>query len=66
MLTLAQTIGLLQRFMQQRNAAEWLDNDRRYSPVLPFMQIDKEVFYFEEDVARFVQKLGAQAALLFQ
>lgn len=63
MLTLAQTIGLLQRFMPQRNAAEWLENDRRYSPVLPFMQIDNEVFYFEDDVARFVQKLGAQAAL---
>ncbi len=63
MLTLAQTIGLLQRFMPQRNAAEWLENDRRYSPTLPFMQIDNEIVYFAEDVARFVQKLGAQTAL---
>lgn len=63
MLTLSQTIGLLQRFMPQRDAAEWLENDRRYSPVLPFLQHGDALFYFEDDVARFVQKLSAQAAL---
>ena len=63
MLTLPQTIGLLQRFMPQRNAAEWLENDRRFSPVLPFVQQGDAILYFEEDLANFVKKLAAQAAL---
>lgn len=63
MLTLPQAIGLLQRFMPQRNAAQWLENDRRYSPVLPFMQQGDTILYFEEDIARFVQKLAAQTPL---
>lgn len=63
MLTLPQTIGLLQRFMPQRNAAEWLENDRRYSPVLPFIQRGDAVYYFEDDLASFVQKLAAHATL---
>lgn len=63
MLTLPQAIGLLQRFMPQRNAAQWLENDRRYSPALPFVQQGDTILYFEDDLARFVQKLAAQAAL---
>jgi len=63
MLTLPQAIGLLQRFMPQRNAGEWLENDRRYSPVLPFVQQGDTILYFEDDLARFVQKLAAQTPL---
>lgn len=63
MLTLTQAIGLLQRFMPQRNAAEWLENDRLYSPVLPFVYRDNAVYYFEEDIARLVQKMAEQAVL---
>jgi hypothetical protein len=63
MLTLPQAIGLLQRFMPQRNAAQWLENDRRYSPVLPFVQHGDEILYYEDELARFVQILAAQAAL---
>lgn len=63
MLTLPQTIGLLQRFMPQRSAAEWLEHDRIYNPVLPFLHQDNAIFYVEEDVARFVQIIAEQAAL---
>lgn len=63
MLTLPQTIGLLQRFMPQRNAAEWLENDRRYSPVLPFLLLDNAIYYFEADLARFIHKITEAGAL---
>ena len=63
MLTLPQAIGLLQRFMPQRNAAEWLENDRRFSPVLPFLLIDNVIYYFEADLARLVLKLTEEASL---
>ena len=61
MLTLSQTIGFLQRFMIQRNAAEWLESDRRYSPVLPFRHTGDTVLYDEDEVARFVKKLDGHA-----
>jgi len=63
MLTLPQTIGLLQRFMPQRDAAEWLQNDRRYSPVLPYLNRGSAIFYDEDDIARFVQKIAEPVAL---
>jgi len=58
MLTLQQTIGLLQRFMPTRDAAAWLENDRRFQPVLPFVQHGEEVRYYEEDVIQLVRKLA--------
>lgn len=63
MLTLSQVIGLLQRFMPQRNAAEWLENDRLYSPVLPYLKREDTIFYLEDDIAQFVQKIAEPAAL---
>ena len=63
MLTLSQTIGFLQRFMTQRNASQWLENDRRYSPVLPFLLAGDAILYDEEDVVRFVKKLDSQACV---
>lgn len=61
MLTVYQTIGLLQRFMNARDAAEWLETDRRYSPVLPFLQQGEVILYHEEDVLRFIKKLDEAA-----
>ena len=63
MLTLAQATGLLQRFMPQRNAAEWLENDRRYSPLSPFLHQGNAIFYWEDELVRFVRKLAARAPL---
>ena len=63
MLSLSQTIGMLQRFMPQRNASEWLENDRRFSPVLPFFIQSDAIFYFEDDLVRLVQKISTLAVL---
>jgi hypothetical protein len=63
MLTLQQTIGLLQRFMPDRDAAVWLENDRAYQPVVPFVRQGDEIRYYEEDVAQFVRKLVPNPAL---
>ena len=62
MLTIYQTIGLLQRFMTPRDAAEWLEIDRRYSPVIPFLQQGEIILYYEDDVLNFVKKLGQHAS----
>lgn len=60
MLTPEQAIGFLQRFMPNRDAAAWLENDRRHQPVLPFVRHGTELRYFEEDVVQFVRKLASQ------
>ena len=63
MLTIHQTIGLLQRFMTPRDAAEWLEIDRRYSPVIPFLQQGEIILYYEDDVLNFVKKLDERASV---
>ena len=63
MLSLEQTIGFLQRFMPNRNAAEWLEKDRQHQPVLPFVQLGAEVRYLEDDVIWFVRKLVWRPAI---
>jgi hypothetical protein len=63
MLTPEQTVGFLQRFMPTRDAAAWLESDRRHHPILPFVQHGTELRYYEEDVIRFALKLSPQAAV---
>ena len=63
MLTLRQTIGFLQRFMPNRDAAEWLEKDRQQHPVLPYVEQGAEIRYREDDVAWFVRKLAWRPAI---
>lgn len=63
MLTIQQTAGFLQRFMPGRDAAAWLENDRRYEPALPFVQRGEDVFYLEQDVIRLVQMLAVNPVI---
>lgn len=63
MLTLAQAVGLLQRFMPRRNAAEWLENDRRLNPVVPYLHQGNAILYAEDELACLAKKLAANAAL---
>lgn len=63
MLTILQTIGLLQRFMHKRNVEEWLEIDRRYSPVIPFLQQGEIILYHEDDVLNFIKKLDERASV---
>ncbi len=62
-LTLAQAAGFLQRFLPGRDARVWLEQDRRYNPLIPFQVLDGEIFYNESDVVRFVQKIAPGARL---
>lgn len=62
-LTPRETAGLLQRFMPGRNAAAWLENDRRYQPVLPYVRHADEIRYHEDDVIQLVRKLAPHPAL---
>ena len=61
MLTIYQTISLLQRFMTARDASEWLEVDRRYSPIIPFFQQGEVILYHEDDVLNFIKKLDERA-----
>lgn len=63
MLTPAQAAGFLQRFMPNREAAAWLENDRQYSPVIPFQGNGDVVRYQEEDLIRFVRQLDPRATV---
>lgn len=63
MLTVAQAAGFLQRFMPRRNAQQWLENDRHYSPLLPYIVQGDEILYDEAAVARFVTVLVENAAV---
>lgn len=49
--------------MPGRDAAAWLENDRRYQPVLPYVRQGNEVRYFEDDVIQLVRKLAADPAV---
>lgn len=66
MLTIDQTIGLLQRFMNQRDAAEWLDLDRRHSPAIPYLKQGEVILYHEDDVLNFIKKLDDRARVRFE
>jgi hypothetical protein len=63
MLTPEEAAGLLQRFMPGRDAAAWLEHDRRYQPVLPYVQHGEVIRYHEEDVIALVRKLAPDAAV---
>lgn len=63
MLTPTQAAGFLQRFMPNREAVTWLENDRQYSPVIPFVADGEAILYREEDLLRFVRQLNPSAAV---
>lgn len=63
LLTLPQAIGLLQRFMPQRNAAQWLENDRRHNPLISFLQKGDLICYYEDELIAFALKLSPNTPL---
>lgn len=66
MLSPEQAAGFLQRFMPHREATAWLENDRQYSPVIPFQRQGDMVRYREDDLIRFVRQLDANAPVRSQ
>lgn len=66
MLTPAQAAGFLQRFMSNREAVTWLENDRQYSPVIPFVVDGESIRYREDDLVRFVRQISPSAVVRMQ
>lgn len=62
-LTPDQAAGLLQRVMPGRDAAAWLEADRRFAPMLPVFVRGDAVWYREEDVRRLARQLKEDIAL---
>lgn len=58
-----QAAGLLKRVMPGRDAFAWLAADRRFDPLLPFVERDGQVWYREQDVCRFARRLREDVAL---
>lgn len=56
-ITAREAAGMLKRAMPGRDAAAWLEADRRYAPLLPPVVRDGEVYYFEADVVALARKL---------
>jgi hypothetical protein len=55
--------GLLQRAMPGRDAAGWLEADRRYAPILPPRELAGRLAYAHEEVAAFARRLQPHLAL---
>ena len=55
--------GLLQRAMPGRDAALWLEMDRRYAPILPPRQVAGRLAYAHEEVAALARRLHLGLAL---
>lgn len=58
MLDAAQASAMLQRHMPDRNAAEWLANDRRCDPLIPAFGIEGSYFYREQDLIDFIYRIS--------
>ena len=55
-LSTGEASALLQGFMPNKMADAWLDNDRKFDPVIPFRYVDGEVRYRSLDLEQFVRR----------
>jgi hypothetical protein len=60
-LTVAEAAGLLQRHMHGKDALVWLEADRRYDPLIPFIQMGETVYYKESDLVAFAKQIAGHA-----
>ena len=60
-LTVAEAVGLLQRHMHGKDALVWLEADRRYDPLIPFIQMGETVYYKESDLIAFAKQIAGHA-----
>lgn len=54
LLTEQQAAALLQPYLHDKSAMDWLANDRQLDPVIPFMQLQGEPCYREGDLIFFI------------
>ena len=55
-LSTGEASALLQGFMPSKMADAWLDNDRKFDPVIPFRYLEGEVRYRSSDLEQFVRR----------
>lgn len=54
--------ALLQPYMRQKSALNWLVHDRQSSPVIPYVLLQGDYYYRERDLASFITRtLDAKA-----
>ncbi|MBB5018707.1 hypothetical protein HNQ59_001998 [Chitinivorax tropicus] len=65
LLTEQQAADFLQPFLLHKNAAEWLQSDRRSDPVISFLLIDGKPHYLQDDLLEFINQLVQPAQMYF-
>jgi hypothetical protein len=54
LLTEPEAAIILQPHMPNKSAMQWLENDRRYDPVVPFHNLQGQPYYLESDLIAFI------------
>ncbi|MDO8892510.1 MAG: hypothetical protein Q7V00_11735 [Sulfurimicrobium sp.] len=62
LLTADEVAALLQPFMRNKSALDWLANDRLRTPAIPFFVLQEEIYYRESDVIDFVRHVLSPSA----
>lgn len=62
LLTEGRAAVILQPHMRNKSGAHWLENDRRYDPVIPFHCLQGQPYYLESDLVNFIIKALNPAA----
>ncbi|WP_137940407.1 hypothetical protein [Chitinivorax sp. B] len=65
LLTEQQAADFLQPFLLHKNAAEWLQSDRKSDPVISFLLIDGKAHYSQDDLLEFIDQLIQPAKMYF-
>ena len=57
LLTEQDAAALLQPYMRDKSALDWLAYDRRLNPALPFLRRNHEIYYPAADLVAFITRL---------
>ena len=60
LLTHEQAGAILQRHMSGKDAWEWLRADRKYDPLIPFVDVNGQIFYAEVNLVTFLHHITSQ------
>lgn len=54
LLTVQEAAALLQPYMRNKSAIDWLTHDRQCNPVVPFILLQRDSYYRERDLIFFI------------
>ncbi len=57
LLTEQEAAALLQPYMHNKSAMDWLAHDRQRDPVIPFILLQEDSYYREGDLAFFITRM---------